>query len=79
MHECGEPAQKNLEAGKYDSPLEFEKDVALIWDNCMTYNAVSQRASLPGARGAAQEATNLQPSNSNPRDVNGCPTCAGRL
>ncbi|KAA0171870.1 hypothetical protein FNF28_00505 [Cafeteria roenbergensis] len=30
---------KNLEAGKYDSPLEFEKDVALIWDNCMTYNA----------------------------------------
>jgi GTP cyclohydrolase I len=30
-----------MERGKYPTPLEFEKEMNLIWDNCMTYNAVS--------------------------------------
>jgi len=32
--------QKKLDEGAYKTPVEFEKDVMLIWDNCMTYNAV---------------------------------------
>lgn len=33
-------AQAKLEAGEYSSPLEYERDMNLVWDNCMTYNQV---------------------------------------
>lgn len=30
-----------LENAEYASPKEFARDVKLVWQNCMTYNAVS--------------------------------------
>lgn len=33
--------QRRLEEGGYSHPKEFKHDVNLVWNNCMTYNAVS--------------------------------------
>eukprot|EP01138_Halocafeteria_seosinensis_P014671 gb/GECG01014976.1/.p1 GENE.gb/GECG01014976.1/~~gb/GECG01014976.1/.p1 ORF type:complete len:138 (+),score=22.55 gb/GECG01014976.1/:1-414(+) len=30
--------QAKMDRGEYSSPLEFERDMNLVWDNCMTYN-----------------------------------------
>ena len=30
--------QTKVDRGEYSNPLEFERDVNLVWDNCMTYN-----------------------------------------
>lgn len=36
--------QDKLEKGLYSSPKEFKHDVNLVWNNCMTYNAVRELA-----------------------------------
>ena len=35
--------------------MDFEKDMTLIWDNCMTYNAV--RLALPEPRAKTESRT----------------------
>ena len=32
--------QEKLDKSLYTSPKEFKHDVNLVWNNCMTYNAV---------------------------------------
>ena len=31
-------SQAKMDRGEYSSPLEYERDMNLVWDNCMTYN-----------------------------------------
>ena len=38
--------QQKMDRGDYSSPLEFERDMNLVWNNCMTYNLVCD--ALPG-------------------------------
>jgi len=32
--------QAKMDRGEYNNPLEFEYDMMLVWNNCMTYNQV---------------------------------------
>ena len=34
------PPQAKMDRGEYNNPLEYEYDMMLVWNNCMTYNQV---------------------------------------
>jgi len=45
-----------MDRGEYNNPLEFEYDMMLVWNNCMTYNQVRDCA----FRWSSQLGGNLQ-------------------
>lgn len=35
-----------MDRGEYNNPLEYEYDMMLVWNNCMTYNQVRRQRSV---------------------------------